>query len=97
MNPHRFFAAQEDIYEMVRTTLDSAWSLPNDKGTYTCMRPVSDNPPRDSQGRVMVCVQSDWCQWEPAPEMLSQLLASGMIHEITEAVYLQELPQIPVQ
>ena len=95
MNRHRFFAATEDIYEMVRTSLDSAWSLPNDKGTKTCMRPLSDNPPRDSQGNVIVCVQSDWCEWEPATEMLPQLLASGAIQEITEAAYLAALQESP--
>ena len=95
MNPHRFFSAPEETYEMVRTGLDSAWGLPNDKGTNTCMRPLSDNPPRDSQGRVIVAVQSDWCQWEPATEMLPQLLASGAIQEITEAAYLASLPESP--
>jgi hypothetical protein len=97
MNQHRFFAAPDEIYEMVRTALDSAWSLPNDKGTHTCMRPLSDDPPRDSQGRVIVSVQSDWCEWQPASEMLPQLLLSGAIEEIDAATYLQELPQIPVQ
>ena len=95
MNPHRFFAAPEETYEMVRTGLNAAWGLPNDKGTHTCMRPASDNAPRDSQGRVIVAVQSDWCDWVPATEMLPQLLASGAIEEITEAEYLAALPQSP--
>lgn len=97
MTLHRFFAAPEEVYELVRTTLDSSWSLPNEKGTRTCMRAASDNAPRDAHGRIMVCVHSDWCNWEPAASMLPQLLGSGMIEEIDEAKYLQELPQIPVQ
>lgn len=95
MTLHRFFAAPEEAYEMVRTTLDSSWSLPNEKGTHTCIRPASDNPPRDAHGRIMVCVHSDWCNWEPAASMLPQLILSGLVEEITEAEYRAAVQQEP--
>lgn len=92
MTQHRFFAAQPEVYEMIRTTLDAAWSLPNQKGTMTCLRPASDvGSPRDSEGRVVVAVLPEWCEWEPASTMLPQLISTNMAEEISASEYQQAL------
>jgi hypothetical protein len=87
MTQHRYFAADEQTYEQVRTTLDTAWGLPDSNGTTTCLRPAADNAPRDNAGRVVVGVLTSWCEWEPAATLLPQLLASGAVSEITAADY----------
>ena len=88
MTPHRFFASSPEVYETIRTTLDAAWGLPDNKGTTTCLRPAADiGSPRDETGRVVVAVLSEWCGWEPAATLLPQLLASGAVEEIDAATY----------
>lgn len=87
MIQHRYFAADETTYEQVRATLDAAWGLPDGSGTVTCLRPASDNAPRDGFGRVVVGVLPEWCAWEPAATLLPQLLASGAVQEISAAAY----------
>jgi hypothetical protein len=87
MIQHRYFAANEQTYEQVRTALDAAWGLPDSNGTTTCLRPAADNAPRDGFGRVVVGVLPEWCAWEPAATLMPQLLASGAVAEISEAEY----------
>lgn len=93
----RFFRclAGDEVYEQIRETLDAAWGHPNAK-TVTCIDPASVAP-RDTQSRIMLATHDGFCEYEAAAQMLPQLLDSGMIEEIDEATYLQELPQIPVQ
>lgn len=96
MTPHRFFAADVPTYEHIRSVLDSAWGLPNTRGTITCLRPAADNAPRDSAGRVLCGVSPEWCSWEPAATLLPQLLASGVVEEIDEATYMAAVqPVVP--
>lgn len=91
----RFFRclAGESIYEQVRLGLDAAWGHPNEATkTVTCIDPASVAP-RDTQGRIMLATTEEFCEYPAAAQMLSQLLASGVVEEITEATYLQELPR----
>lgn len=87
-----FRAASDAVYEQARLTLDSAWSLPNDKGTTTCIAAVG-LAPRDSEGRPMVAVSNEWCEWPPADTLLPQLLAGGAVTEISEADYKANWPE----
>lgn len=90
----RFFRAGVATYEAIRADLDTAWGLPNDKGTATCIAPAA-TAPKDSQGRVLLAVNDEFSTWEPAATLLPQLLASGAVEEISEAVYRAALPQVP--
>jgi hypothetical protein len=90
----RFFRGDVATYEAIRSDLDAAWGLPNDKGTSTCIAPAV-TAPKDSQGRVLLAVHEDFANWEPAATLLPQLLASGSVEEISEATYRAALPQVP--
>ena len=90
----RFFRGDVATYEAIRADLDTAWGLPNDKGTATCVAPAA-TAPKDSQGRVMLAVNDEFTTWEAAATLLPQLLASGAVEEISEAVYRAALPQVP--
>lgn len=83
----RFFRAASDAaYEQARGMLDSAWGLPNALGTQTCIEPAA-TAPRDANGKVLLAVADEWCNWPPADILLPQMIASGAAAEIGEAEY----------
>lgn len=89
----RFFRTADDaMYESVRLALDAAWGHPTPDGqTVTCIDPAAVAP-RDSQGRILLAVSKQFCQYEAAAEMLPQLLASGAIEEISADEYQPSAP-----
>lgn len=84
----RFFRTSSDaVYEQTRLSLDAAWGHPNAATkTATCIDPAAVAP-RDQQGRIMLAVNDEFCQYEAAAAMLPQLLASGVVEEIDAATY----------
>lgn len=88
----RFFRASAATYESVRSQLDAAWGLPNDKGTHTCAEPAA-TAPHDAQGRVLLAVRPKFCEFEAVAAVLPLLLSSGSVQEITEAEYWAAFPQ----
>ena len=93
MIAHRYFKADAATYEQIRTTLDAAWGLPNDKATVTCLAPLA-SAPRHADGDVVVGVLPEWCEWEPAATLLPQLLTSGAVEEIDAAAYFACLDEL---
>jgi hypothetical protein len=92
----RFFRvlASDETYEAARLALDAEWGLPDDKGTQTCISPAAASM-RDTQGRIVLGLDAEFCQFPAAALMLPQLLASGAVAEIDEATYLASLPPAP--
>lgn len=89
----RFFRIASDaVYEQTRLHLDSVWGHGFGTGTLTCVEPAA-TAPRDTQGRVLLAVRAEFCEYEAVAAMLPQLLASGAVQEITEAEYRAALPQ----
>jgi hypothetical protein len=86
-----FRTADPDLYEATRLGLDAAWGLPNDRGTVTCIPPLPIAQ-RDANGRVLLVVDAEWCEWPEVASMLPGLLASGAVEEITAADYEAALP-----
>jgi hypothetical protein len=87
-----FRAAADAVYEQARLALDAAWGLPNDKGTVTCIPPIS-LVPRDTNGKPMVAVSEDWCGWPPADTLLPQMIDAGAVDEISQADYQANWPE----
>lgn len=82
----RFFCITTDAaYEQARATLDAAWGHPN-ADTATCVEPAA-TAPHDADGRVLLAVLSEFCQYAPADQLLPQLVASGVVDEIDAATY----------
>jgi hypothetical protein len=81
----RFFRASESVYEQVRLTLDAAWGNPGDNAI-TCFEPAA-TAPRDSRGRVLLAVRSDFCEYDAVAAMLPDLLANGAVEEISGEEY----------
>lgn len=81
---NRFFRCNDDqVYEAARLGLDAAWGH---VAPTTCIDPA-EVAPRDSQGRVVLAVNQEFCEYAAAAELLPQLLASGAVDEITQAEY----------
>jgi hypothetical protein len=91
-----FRSSSDEVYEQARLTLDAAWGHPNSATkTVTCVDPASVAP-RDAQGRIVLAVNDEFCQYEAAAAMLPQLLASGVVEEIDAATYQAAVqPQLP--
>lgn len=82
----RYFRSTDAVYEQARITMDSAWGLPNDLGTLTCIEPAA-TAPHDTAGCVLLAVNDDFCAFSVAADLLPQLLASGAVEEIDAATY----------
>lgn len=89
----RYFRAQTDeAYEAVRSALDAAYGYPNEATkTATAIPPAGDSQ-YDSAGRVYLTASDAECEYPAVSELLPQVIASGLVEEIDEATYLQELP-----
>lgn len=85
MIPQRYFRASEEVYEQVRATLDAAWGHPGPVAV-TCFEPAA-TAPRDADGRVLLAVNAEFCEYEAVAAVLPGLLASGAVEEIAEADY----------
>lgn len=88
----RYFRSDAIAYESIRSQLDAAWTLPNDKGTSTCIAPVA-SAPHDASGRVLLAVRPEFCEFDAVASVLPQLLASGAVEEIDAATYWASQPQ----
>lgn len=91
---YRYFAAAPAVYEQVRHGLNAAWGLPNDRGTATCFLPAS-SAYSDDQGRALLCVRAEWCEWPAVVAVLPDLLANGTIEEIDGETYWAHAPVVP--
>lgn len=94
MSSQRYFRSDVAIYEAIRLQLDAAWGHGPETGTLTCYEPAA-TAPHDPQGRVLLAVQPEFCEYEAVASMLPQLLASGAVEEIDEATYRASLPPSP--
>jgi hypothetical protein len=90
----RFFRSENATYEAIRLQLDAVWGHGPGTGTLTCYEPAA-TAPHDSRGRVLLAVQSEFCEYEAVAAMLPPLLASGAVEEISEAEYWASLPPFP--
>jgi hypothetical protein len=87
-----FRTASDEVYDQARLTLDAAWGFPNPEGlTVTSITPAA-RAPRDLQGRILLGVRSEWCEYSVAVDLLPQLLASGLVEEIGEQEAFSSLP-----
>lgn len=89
MISQRYFRTTDSAtYEQVRLGLDAAWGhVP----PTSCIDPAAVAP-RDAQGRILLAVRPEFCEYEAAAAMLPQLIASGVVEEIASGEYLPVAP-----
>lgn len=81
----RFFRSSVSVYESVRTGLDAAWNHRPDETAYM----PAQWAPRDTQGRVYLAVDAEWCEYPAVAAILPNLLATGAVEEISREDYEQ--------
>lgn len=85
----RFFRTPSDeLYEGIRLQLDAAWGL-TERGC-TCITPAAEAP-RDSEGRIVLAVDTAFTEFEAVAAMLPGLLASEQVVEITREEYMEAI------
>jgi hypothetical protein len=80
---HRFLKAAPAVYESMRAQIDAAWGYPTPH-TQTCIPPAAEQF-KAADGDCVMGVQIEWTTWEPVATLLPQMIAAGMIEEISEA------------
>lgn len=83
----RYFRTTPATYEAIRAQLDSAWGYPSAATATETAIPPASTLPSDSQGRVYLAVETEYCEFILPSQMLPQLLASGAVEEVDEATY----------
>jgi hypothetical protein len=79
--------AGDAAYEQARLALDTAWGHPNAATkTTTCIDPAAVAP-RDADGRIVLAVNDEFCEYPAAQQMLAYMISGGAAEEITEGEY----------
>lgn len=86
MTSQRYFRSDAATYEDIRLGLDAQWGHAPDTGTRSCFEPA-ETAPRDAEGRLLLAVLADFCEYEAVAAVLPDLLASGVVEEIDAATY----------
>jgi hypothetical protein len=88
----RYFRSTESVYQVVCSQLDAAYGYPNATTKTLRSLPLASELPHDSQQRVYIAIDADYCNYILPSELLPQLLASGAIEEITQSQYQAMMP-----
>ena len=88
----RYFRSTPAVYADICAQLDAAYGYPNAETKTERTLPLS--LPADNQGRVYLAISADYCDYNLPSEMLPQLLAAGLVEEITAAQYAAVLPPV---
>ena len=92
----RYFRSTPAVYADICAQLDAAYGYPNaETKTDRTLPPVAELP-SDVQGRVYLGISAAYCEYNLPSEMLPQLLAAGLVEEITAAQYAAVLPPVEV-
>lgn len=92
-----YVAKDRSLYEQVRLSLDSAWGLPNDKGTDTCIAPAAVAPV-DQDGNLLLAVSESFLAYEEVAAILPGLIESGAVEEVSRDYYIENVypePALP--
>ena len=87
----KYFRSTPAVYASICAQLDEAYGYPNDAGTLRTL-PLAETLPHDAQGRVYCNIPAYYCEYTLPSEMLPELLASGAVEEVSEAVFAALLP-----
>jgi len=79
----RYFRATHAVYADICGQLDAAYGYPNEATKTKRTLPLGADLPTDQQGRVYLAVSAEYCDFNLPSEMLPQLIAAGLVEEIT--------------
>lgn len=88
----RYFRSTESLYQVVCSQLDAAYGYPNATTKTLRSLPLASELPHDSKQRVYIAVNADYCNYILPSQLLLQLLAGGVVEELTQAEYEEVQP-----
>jgi len=88
----RYFRASPAVYADICAQLDAAYGYPNAETKTERTLPLAADLLSDDAGRVYLAVSSEYCDYNLPSEMLPQLIAAGLVEEITAEEYAAVLP-----
>mgnify|MGYP001548405933 FL=1 len=88
----RYFRAMPAVYADICAQLDAAYGYPNPATKTQRTLPVVDKLPADAAGRVYLRVSAAYCEFVLPRELLPQLMAAGLVEELTAEQYAAVLP-----
>jgi len=91
----RYFRAAPEVYTSVCSQLDAAYGYPNPATKTLRSLPVTESLPVDALGRVYAAIENVFCDYDLPSEILPQLIAAGLVEEITAEAYEAVLSPIP--
>jgi hypothetical protein len=80
------------VYDNICDQLDAAYGYPSQETKTERTLPLAAGLPSDAAGRVYLAVSAEYCEYNLPSEMLPELIASGLVAEITAADYAAALP-----
>ena len=90
----RYFRAASAVYAGICGQLDAAYGYPNAATKTLRSLPLTADLPSDGQGRVYLAVSAAYCDYNLPSELLPQLIAAGLVDEITAEQYAAVLPNV---
>lgn len=88
----RYFRSATAVYADICSQLDTAYGYPNAETKTERTLPLAGELPSDGQGRVYLAISAEYCDYNLPAEMLPQLIAAGLVEELTAAEYQAVLP-----
>lgn len=88
----RFFRSTPVVYADICSQLDVAYGYPNAETKTARTLPIAAELPTDSQGRLYLAISAAYCEYNLPTELLPQLIAAGVVEEITRAQYEAVIP-----
>jgi hypothetical protein len=88
----RYFRSTPAVYADICAQLDAAYGYPNAE-TKT-ERTLPAFLPADNQGRVYLAISAAYCDYNLPSELLPQLIAAGLVEEITAAQHAAVMPSV---
>jgi hypothetical protein len=90
----RYFRSSSAVYAGICAQLDAAYGYPNEATKTLRTLPLAADLPADGQGRVYLAVDAAYCEYILPGELLPELIAAGLVEEITAAQYAAVLPNV---
>jgi len=90
----RYFRSVPAVYDNICGQLDAAYGYPNAETKTLRSLPLAVDLPSDGQGRVYLAVSAAYCDYNLPSELLPQLIAAGLVEEITAEQYAAVLPNV---
>lgn len=91
----RYFRATAETYAAIGRQLDAAYGYPNRETNTERTLPPTAELPADAAGRVYLAIESGYCDYILPAQILTELMASGAVEEVSANTYAALLPTGP--